>query len=50
MATIEIIHGISFTAKAGSSNCRCVGPSGSGKSTLAKLIARFWDVECRRSI
>ena len=39
----EIIHGISFTAKAGSVTA-FVGPSGSGKSTLAKLIARFWDV------
>ena len=39
----EIIHGISFTAKAGSVTA-LVGPSGSGKSTLAKLIARFWDV------
>lgn len=36
----EIIHGISFTAKAGSITA-FVGPSGSGKSTLAKLIARF---------
>ena len=40
----EIIHGISFTAKAGSVTA-LVGPSGSGKSTLAKLIARFWDVD-----
>ena len=40
----EIIHGISFTAKAGSVTA-FVGPSGSGKSTLAKLIARFWDVD-----
>ena len=39
----EIIHGISFTAKAGSVTA-FVGPSGSGQSTLAKLIARFWDV------
>lgn len=39
----EIIHGISFTAKAGTVTA-LVGPSGSGKSTLAKLIARFWDV------
>mgnify|MGYP005964478287 CR=1 FL=1 len=39
----EIIHGVSFTAKAGSVTA-LVGPSGSGKSTLAKLIARFWDV------
>ena len=40
----EIIHGISFIAKAGSVTA-LVGPSGSGKSTLAKLIARFWDVD-----
>ena len=40
----EIIHGISFTAKAGSVTA-FVGSSGSGKSTLAKLIARFWDVD-----
>src|SRR5699024_7498095 len=40
----EIIHGISFTAKAGSVTA-FVGPSCSGKSTLAKLIARFWDVD-----
>lgn len=38
-----IIHGVSFTAKAGTVTA-LVGPSGSGKSTLAKLIARFWDV------
>ena len=40
---IEVIHGVSFTAKAGTVTA-LVGPSGSGKSTLAKLIARFWDV------
>ena len=40
----EIIHGISFVAKAGTITA-LVGPSGSGKSTLAKLIARFWDVD-----
>ena len=39
----EVIHGVSFTAKAGTVTA-LVGPSGSGKSTLAKLIARFWDV------
>ena len=39
----EIIHGVSFSAKAGTVTA-LVGPSGSGKSTLAKLIARFWDV------
>ena len=39
----EIIHGISFSAKAGTVTA-FVGPSGSGKSTLAKLLARFWDV------
>ena len=39
----EIIHGVSFSAKAGTVTA-FVGPSGSGKSTLAKLIARFWDV------
>ena len=39
----EVIHGISFYAKAGTVTA-LVGPSGSGKSTLAKLIARFWDV------
>lgn len=40
---IEVIHGVSFTAKVGTVTA-LVGPSGSGKSTLAKLIARFWDV------
>ncbi|MGL6201349.1 MAG: ABC transporter ATP-binding protein [Lachnospiraceae bacterium] len=40
----EVIHGISFAAKAGTVTA-LVGPSGSGKSTLAKLIARFWDVD-----
>lgn len=39
----EVIHGVSFAAKAGTVTA-LVGPSGSGKSTLAKLIARFWDV------
>lgn len=40
----EVIHGVSFAAKAGTVTA-LVGPSGSGKSTLAKLIARFWDVD-----
>ena len=40
----EVIHGVSFVAKAGTVTA-LVGPSGSGKSTLAKLIARFWDVD-----
>lgn len=39
----EVIHGVSFTARAGTVTA-LVGPSGSGKSTLAKLIARFWDI------
>ena len=43
----EIIHGISFTAKAGSVTA-FVGPSGSGKSTLAKLIAPVLGCRCRR--
>ena len=38
----EIIHGISFEAKAGTMTA-LVGASGSGKSTLAKLIARFYE-------
>ena len=40
----EVIHGVSFAAKAGTVTA-LVGPSGSGKSTLAKLIASFWDVD-----
>ena len=40
----EVIHGVSFAAKAGTVTA-LVGPSGSGKSTLAKLIDRFWDVD-----
>ena len=40
----EVIHGVSFAAKAGPVTA-LVGPSGSGKSTLAKLVARFWDVD-----
>ena len=40
----EVIHGVSFAAKAGTVTA-LVGPSGSGTSTLAKLIARFWDVD-----
>ena len=40
----EVIHGVSFAAKAGTVTA-LVGPSGSGKSTLAKLVARFWDVD-----
>ena len=42
--SIEVIHGVSFTAKAGTVTA-LVGPSGSGKSTIANLIPRFWDVE-----
>lgn len=37
-----VIHGISFTAQAGTVTA-LVGPSGGGKTTLARLIARFYD-------
>ena len=38
----EIIHDISFTAKAGQKTA-LVGESGSGKSTLAKLLIHYYD-------
>ena len=38
----EVIHDISFTAKAGQ-NTALVGDSGSGKSTLAKLLIHYYD-------
>jgi ATP-binding cassette subfamily B protein len=39
---VEVLHDISFTAKAGSATA-LVGPSGSGKTTVVSLISRFWD-------
>lgn len=38
----EVIHDISFTAKAGQ-KAALVGESGSGKSTLAKLLIHYYD-------
>lgn len=38
----EVIHNISFTAKAGQKTA-LVGESGSGKSTLAKLLIHYYD-------
>jgi ABC-type multidrug transport system fused ATPase/permease subunit len=38
---LPVLHGISFTAKAGTSTA-LVGPSGSGKSTLIGLVAAFY--------
>ena len=38
----EVIHDISFTAKAGQKTS-LVGESGSGKSTLAKLLIHYYD-------
>ena len=38
----EVIHDISFTAKAGRKTA-LVGESGSGKSTLAKLLIHYYD-------
>ena len=38
----EVIHDISFTAKAGQKSA-LVGESGSGKSTLAKLLFHYYD-------
>ena len=38
----EVIHDISFTAKAGQKTA-LVGESGSGKSTLAKLLIHYYD-------
>ena len=38
----EVIHDISFTAKAGQ-KMALVGESGSGKSTLAKLLIHYYD-------
>lgn len=40
--TDEVIHDISFTAKAGQKTA-LVGESGSGKSTLAKLLIHYYD-------
>ncbi|MCM1181509.1 MAG: ABC transporter ATP-binding protein/permease [Clostridium sp.] len=39
----EVIHGVSFQAKAGEKTA-LVGESGSGKSTLAKLLIHYYDV------
>ncbi len=38
----EVLHGISFTARAGKLTA-IVGPSGAGKSTILSLGARFYD-------
>lgn len=38
----EVIHDVSFTAKAGQKTA-LVGESGSGKSTLAKLLIHYYD-------
>ena len=38
----EVLHDISFTAKAGQKTA-LVGESGSGKSTLAKLLIHYYD-------
>ncbi|MGI5506741.1 ABC transporter ATP-binding protein [Lentzea sp. CA-135723] len=40
----EVLHGISFTAAAGSL-VALVGSSGAGKSTLASLVPRLYDVD-----
>jgi ABC-type multidrug transport system fused ATPase/permease subunit len=40
--TAEVLHGISFTAAAGST-VALVGHTGAGKSTIVKLLARFYD-------
>jgi len=39
----EILHGVSFTAPAGS-KLAIVGPTGAGKSTINRLLFRFYDV------
>lgn len=39
----EIIHGLSFKAKSGST-IAIVGPTGSGKTTIINLLMRFYDV------
>lgn len=40
----EILHGISFTVKAGKTTA-IVGPSGAGKSTISRLLFRFYDIQ-----
>jgi subfamily B ATP-binding cassette protein MsbA len=40
-AGVPVLHGISFTARPGTSTA-LVGPSGSGKSTLIGLVAAFY--------
>jgi ABC-type multidrug transport system fused ATPase/permease subunit len=40
----EVLHGISFTARAGQM-VALVGSSGAGKSTTASLLARLYDVD-----
>ncbi len=40
---IEILHGVSFSIKAGQSFA-IVGPTGAGKSTIVNLISRFYNV------
>ncbi|WP_338531873.1 ABC transporter ATP-binding protein [Nitratireductor thuwali] len=41
---LPVLHGVSFTARAGKTTA-IVGPSGAGKSTLFALLQRFYDVD-----
>ena len=40
---VNILKGISFTAKAGS-NIAIVGPTGAGKTTIINLLTRFYEI------
>jgi ATP-binding cassette subfamily B protein len=40
---VQILKGISFTAKAGS-NIAIVGPTGAGKTTIINLLTRFYEI------
>ncbi len=43
----EILHGVSFSVKAGES-IALVGPTGAGKSTIVNLVSRFYNVDSGR--
>ena len=40
----DVLHGISFSGRAGGQQMALLGATGAGKSTLVNLIPRFYDV------